>query len=49
MSAKKEVPKVEEKPPLPRQSMADFLMNSPLRGSGLKIPKLKWKMRKIDL
>ena len=34
---------------VPGESMADFFMNSPLRGSGLKIPKLNWKMRKIDL
>lgn len=31
----------------PKQNMAEFLLNSPLRGSGLKIERLKWKPRKV--
>ena len=32
----------------PKQSLAEFLMNSPLRGSGLEIPKRsKWKPRPV--
>jgi prevent-host-death family protein len=32
----------------PKQSLAEFLLNSPLRGSGLKIPKrTKWKARPV--
>jgi len=31
----------------PNQNMAEFLLNSPLRGSGLKIERLKWKPRKV--
>ena len=31
----------------PRQSMADFLLNSPLRGSGLKLPTRSWKTRPV--
>ena len=31
----------------PKQSMAEFLRNSPLRGSGLKIPRRNWKARPV--
>lgn len=31
----------------PRQSLAEFLRNSPLRGSGLKIPRRSWKTRPV--
>jgi prevent-host-death family protein len=32
----------------PKQSFAEFLLNSPLRGSGLKIPKRnRWKARPV--
>jgi prevent-host-death family protein len=32
----------------PKQSLAEFLLNSPLRGSGLKIPKRnRWKARPV--
>ena len=31
----------------PKQSMAEFLLNSPLRGSGLKIPRRSWKTRPV--
>jgi prevent-host-death family protein len=32
----------------PKQSLAEFLMNSPLRGSGLTIPKRgRWKARPV--
>jgi prevent-host-death family protein len=31
----------------PKQNMAEFLLNSPLRGSGLKIGRLKLKPRKV--
>jgi prevent-host-death family protein len=31
----------------PKQSMAEFLLNSPLRGSGLKIPRRSWKARPV--
>ena len=30
-------------------NFADFLLNSPLRGSGLKITRLKGGLREIDL
>jgi hypothetical protein len=35
------------KPIKPVQTMAEFLLNSPLRGSGLKIERLKLKPRKV--
>jgi prevent-host-death family protein len=31
----------------PQQSMADFLLNSPLRGSGLKVRRSAWKTRPV--
>lgn len=31
----------------PKQSMAEFLLNSPLRGSGLTIPRRGWKTRPV--
>jgi prevent-host-death family protein len=32
----------------PKRSLSEFLLNSPLRGSGLKIPKrTKWKARPV--
>jgi prevent-host-death family protein len=31
----------------PEQSMAEFLLNSPLRGSGLQLPRSKWKTRPL--
>src|SRR5580700_2325716 len=31
----------------PKQSMAEFLLNSPLRGSGVKIPRRSWKTRPV--
>lgn len=31
----------------PKQSLAEFLLNSPLRGSGLKIPRRSWKTRPV--
>jgi prevent-host-death family protein len=30
-------------------SLADFLMSSPLRGSGLKVKRLPFRVRKVDL
>ncbi len=36
------------KPVKPVQNMAEFLLNSPLRGSGLKIERLKLKPRKVE-
>ncbi len=41
--------KAESPQPQKEQSMAEFLTNSPLYRSGLKIPKLKWRPRKVDL
>jgi prevent-host-death family protein len=32
-----------------RGNLAEFLMNSPLRGSGVRIKKLPMRLRKIDL
>ena len=34
-------------PRKPIQNMAEFLLNSPLRGSGLKLPSRKWKTRPV--
>jgi prevent-host-death family protein len=31
----------------PKESLAQFLLNSPLRGSGLKIPRRSWKARPV--
>jgi prevent-host-death family protein len=31
----------------PKQNMAEFLLNSPLRGSGLQLPSRKWKTRPV--
>ena len=36
-------------PAKPSESLAEFLMNSPLRGSGLKIRRIRGKLRKVDL
>jgi prevent-host-death family protein len=33
----------------PRESMADFLMKSPLRGSGIKIGRVNLRARKVEL
>lgn len=30
-------------------TLAEFLMASPLRGSGIKIKRLPWRMRKVEL
>jgi prevent-host-death family protein len=32
-----------------KENLAEFLMNSPLRGSGLKVKRLRMRLRKIDL
>jgi prevent-host-death family protein len=32
-----------------KENLAEFLMNSPLRGSGLKVKRLPMRMRKIEL
>ena len=32
-----------------KENLAEFLMNSPLRGSGIRFRKLPVKLRKIDL
>ena len=32
----------------PRRSLAEALLNSPLRGSGLKITRSKWKARPVQ-
>lgn len=35
--------------PAEEETMADFFMRSPLRNSGVKISRLKMKLRKLDL
>ena len=32
-----------------KENLAEFLMNSPLRGSGLRITRLRGGLRKVDL
>lgn len=32
----------------PKQSAADFWLNSPLRGSGIKLERMRGKFRKVD-
>ncbi len=32
-----------------RENLAEFLMNSPLRGSGVRITRLRGRLRKVDL
>jgi hypothetical protein len=32
-----------------KENLAEFLMNSPLRGSGLRIERLSGRMRPVDL
>lgn len=32
-----------------KQNLADFLLNSPLRGSGIRIERIKGGLREIDL
>jgi prevent-host-death family protein len=32
-----------------KENLAEFLMNSPLRGSGIEFKRLPMKMRKVDL
>ena len=39
----------EERKPDRKGSLADFLLASPLRGSGIKIERLGIRLRKIDL
>jgi prevent-host-death family protein len=34
---------------LPEESMADFLMRSPLRGAGIKIGRVNLRARKVEL
>jgi prevent-host-death family protein len=38
----------ESKQNMPQRSAADFWLNSPLRGSGIKLKPIKGKMREVE-
>lgn len=38
-----------EKKSVRKENLAEFLMNSPLRNSGLQVKRLRMKMRKVEL